>query len=57
MTELEDLQIRMRVVVLETCNAIGCTNCDLKWDDGCSATDLQNKIMDLEMKDEHQQKT
>ncbi|WKV32892.1 hypothetical protein MAC3UK_0005 [Bdellovibrio phage MAC3UK] len=46
--EKKDLEDRLRVVIQGTCNTIGCKNCDLKWPEGCSATDLQNKIMDIE---------
>lgn len=44
MNHLDDLRQRLKNVILETCNKIGCRDCDLKWDDGCSATELQNKI-------------
>lgn len=47
----EQLQIRLRHVILNTCNVIGCKNCDLKWDDSCSATDLQNRIDEAEEKE------
>ena len=49
MSELNDLRERLKVVIVETCNVIGCTNCGLKWDGGCSATELDGKIMDIEM--------
>lgn len=49
--ELKDLNDRLRNVIQETCNKIGCKNCGLKWDGGCSATELQNKIMDIEFSD------
>lgn len=45
MTEhTKDLERRLRDVIVNTCNKIGCDNCGLKWDGGCSATDLQNKL-------------
>ena len=56
MTYLEDLQNRHREIVINTCNKIGCKNCDLKWDDGCSAIELQNKILDKEDKQISNQK-
>lgn len=49
MTELDDLRYRLRNVIIGTCNRKGCDNCDLKYDGGCSATDLQGRIMDIEM--------
>lgn len=48
--ELDKLNERLKNVIHNTCNKIGCDNCDLKWDDGCSATELEGKIMDIEMK-------
>lgn len=46
--EIKDLEDRLRNVIINTCNKIGCDNCDLKWPGGCSATELQGKIHDLE---------
>lgn len=46
---IEDLQSRLKNVILNTCNTIGCDNCDLRWDGGCSALDLQDKIADEEI--------
>jgi hypothetical protein len=52
MTELDDLNRRLTNVIINTCNQIGCDNCDLKWEeDGreqCSATSLQDKIFNIE---------
>lgn len=48
--ELKDLRERMRIVITKTCNVIGCNGCDLKWEGGCSANELDSKIMDIEMK-------
>ena len=43
----------LRVIIVGTCNTVGCGNCGLEWEeDGvkqCSATHLQNKIDDMEM--------
>ena len=50
--ELEDLRDRLKNVIVNTCNTIGCDNCDLKWPEGCSATELQNKIHDIEFGEE-----
>lgn len=48
---LADLHDRLRTVITETCNKVGCDKCDLKWDAGCSATELENKIWDEEKND------
>lgn len=48
MAYIDELRDRLRVVIVGTCNKIGCKNCDLKFDGGCSATDLQDKIDDEE---------
>lgn len=52
MSSLDDLRARLGNVILETCNKIGCSRCDLKWEDdvgpGCAAIDLQDQIADLE---------
>lgn len=45
---MEELQERLRNVILNTCNKIGCKDCGLKWDDGCSAIELRNNIDSLE---------
>lgn len=49
MDELNDLQERLKDVVISTCNTVGCANCGLQWDGGCSASDLQDRILDIEM--------
>lgn len=51
MNELQDLEDRLRDVITNTCNTIGCDKCDLKWDGGCSATELQNRIMIIELEE------
>jgi hypothetical protein len=48
---LKDFRERLGSVIRDYCNTHGCENCGLKWDDGCSATDLQDKIMDIEMEE------
>jgi len=48
-TEIKNLNDRLRNVIVNTCNKVGCKDCGLKWDDGCSATELEIQIMDLEM--------
>ena len=47
--ELEILRVRLKDIIINTCNKIGCADCGLKWDDGCSATELDGQIMDIEM--------
>ena len=49
MSEIEDLRAMLKVTVLGTCNTIGCKDCHLKWDGGCAASDLDNRIMDIEI--------
>jgi len=49
--ELKDLRERLKSVIVGTCNTEGCNNCGLKWDDGCSATELEHQIMLIEMKE------
>ena len=49
MTELKDLRDRLRNVIVGTCNEVGCKGCDLKWDGGCSASELEGRIMDIEI--------
>jgi len=48
-----DLEARLTTVVTGTCNAVGCDNCGLKYggfdSPDCAATDLQGRLMDLEM--------
>lgn len=47
-SHLKDLNKRMTNIVLEFCNKLGCGNCGLEWPGGCSAIELQGKIMDYE---------
>lgn len=47
----EELQARLKNVITGTCNTVGCDNCDLKWDSGCSASDLQEKLMDIDIQE------
>lgn len=53
MSQLQDLEQRLTSLVKSQCNTIGCDNCGLKFggfdSNECSATDLQNKIMEIEM--------
>tara|TARA_R110000851_G_scaffold59557_1_gene137817 strand:- start:149 stop:334 length:186 start_codon:yes stop_codon:yes gene_type:complete len=46
--EIKELRVRSRRIILDTCNTIGCKDCDLKWDGGCASSELENKIADLE---------
>lgn len=52
MSDYQDLQERLGNVIRTKCNTTGCNGCDLKWETGCAATELQGEIMDVEMKDE-----
>lgn len=49
--QLKDIQDRLRNLILNTCNKIGCESCGLSWvEDGrekCSATELQGKEFEL----------
>jgi hypothetical protein len=55
MSELQDLEQRLSSLIQTQCNTIGCDNCGLKFggygSNECSATDLQSRIMDIEMKE------
>jgi len=49
MSELSNLRSRLKDVILNTCNKIGCDKCSLKFNldvksGECSATDLERKI-------------
>lgn len=48
MSELEQLEERLRQLIHSTCNTIGCAECPYKWDGGCSSDELQNRIFDAE---------
>lgn len=41
---MEELNKRLRDIIKDVCNKIGCKNCDLDYGDGCAASDLQNRI-------------
>jgi hypothetical protein len=45
---LEHLRSRLKKIIIEVCNVIGCDNCDLKFGENCSALDLQDKIYEEE---------
>ncbi|EGQ8055471.1 hypothetical protein HPX47_002873 [Vibrio alginolyticus] len=47
----EELNQRLLNVMHGTCNKVGCDNCDLKWDGGCSATDLEAKIYEIDIQE------
>ena len=54
MSELDSLKKRLKNVIVNTCNKVGCGNCGLKFNldaksGECSATDLERKIDILEM--------
>jgi len=51
MTELEQIRERLKDIIVNTCNKIGCNNCGLSWTENgkekCSATELQGKEFEL----------
>ncbi|WP_165313013.1 hypothetical protein [Vibrio ziniensis] len=49
----QDIHNRLMEIVVNTCNKIGCDKCSLKWDGGCSATELESKIYEIERQKEH----
>lgn len=49
MSEKEELQARLKCVIIGTCNQIGCKDCGLKFNGGCAATELDSRIMDIEL--------
>jgi hypothetical protein len=53
MNEIDDLNERMKDIISNYCNKLGCGNCGLEWEENgksvCSATELQGKILDIEM--------
>ena len=49
MSEKVELQARLKCVIIGTCNNVGCKDCDLKFEGGCSATELESRIMDIEL--------
>lgn len=42
---------QLKNIITTICNQIGCDKCPDKWDGGCSAIELQNKIFEEENKD------
>lgn len=52
MTRKEELNARLKDIIINTCNKIGCKDCDLKWDDTCQAVAVQNEIYELKVKNE-----
>ncbi len=45
---IEDFRSELKNTIVGICNTIGCDSCSSKWEGGCLATELQNKIIDLE---------
>lgn len=46
---VRELHKRLKNIILNTCNKIGCKNCDLKWDDKrCQAMDVQDQLFEAE---------
>ena len=48
MSDVKELEQRLKNIIHTKCNTVGCKNCDLSWENGCSATELQNKIQEVE---------
>jgi len=46
--ELDAVRENFRVLIVGTCNAIGCAKCPYKWDDGCSSDEFMRRIDVLE---------
>lgn len=55
--QIEALEGRLRNVIQGTCNTVGCDQCGLKWPGGCSATDLDSKLLKLRMEPEPELET
>lgn len=49
--ELKNLIDRQHNLIINTCNVIGCAKCPYKWGGGCSSSDLQEKIDEVEKKE------
>jgi hypothetical protein len=47
----EELRIRLKDVIINTCNKVGCKDCSLKWEGGCVAVDLENRLYDSEIQE------
>lgn len=46
--EIKRLEERLKNLIINTCNKIGCGDCPYKWDGGCSSDALQNQLLDAE---------
>ena len=44
----KQLKERHRSIIINTCNVVGCKDCDLKWEGGCASSYLQEQIMEIE---------
>ncbi len=43
-THKANLVNQLKAITLNTCNKINCDICDIKWEGGCLATELENQI-------------
>jgi len=50
-SEIED---RLRNIIVNVCNKIGCKNCDIKWEGGCQAVILNNELVEQQVAKEKQ---
>ena len=48
-SELEELRETSRNLIINTCNIIGCKDCAYKWEGGCSSTEIEARIMEIEL--------
>ena len=42
-----ELDKRLTDIVVNVCDVIGCKDCHLKWDNTCSAVELQGKLLSV----------
>lgn len=49
--ELDEAREEFRILIVGTCNTIGCDKCPFKWDGDCRSNELQSRVMDLEDKE------
>lgn len=50
MSEKEDVEQRLKDVIINECNTHGCKDCWLKFPDGdCVATELNNRLIEIDI--------
>ena len=59
--EIQNLENRLKDLIINTCNKIGCDKCGLSWKEDnkekCSATELEGRIHKLKYSAEFTQET